>query len=136
VSEIELRWFDDDGVRRPAGAAGDVGCQHRSREIRHRAIRLVEFPPPGSMHLMRDPLDQYERVARISQSRLEFLMGVTEFYRPRTDTTMTIAAERLAVIAAVTRVATLAVIVPRLSVVGPMITTVCSSIAIPAGVAP
>ena len=51
---------------------------------------------------MRDLLDQYERVARISQSRLEFLMGVTEFYRARTDTKMTIAAERLAVIAAVT----------------------------------
>ncbi len=51
---------------------------------------------------MRDLLDQYERVARISQSQLEFLMGVTEFYRARTDTKMTIAAERLAVIAAVT----------------------------------
>jgi Mg2+ and Co2+ transporter CorA len=31
-----------------------------------------------------------------------FLMGVTEFYRARTDTKMTIAAERLAVIAAIT----------------------------------
>ena len=71
-------------------------------EIYHRAIRLVEFAPPESMHLMRDLLDQYERVARISQSQLEFLMGVTEFYRARTDTKMTIAAERLAVIAAVT----------------------------------
>jgi len=39
---------------------------------------------------------------RISQSQLDFLMGVTEFYRARTDTKMTIAAERLAVIAAVT----------------------------------
>jgi magnesium transporter len=52
---------------------------------------------------MRDLLDQYERVARISQSQLQFLMGVTEFYRARTETKMTIAAERLAVIAAVTR---------------------------------
>jgi magnesium transporter len=51
---------------------------------------------------MRDLLDQYERVARISQSQLQFLMGVTEFYRARTETKMTIAAERLAVIAAVT----------------------------------
>ncbi len=71
-------------------------------EIYHRAVRLVDFAPPESMHLMRDLLDQYERVARISQSQLEFLMGVTEFYRARTDTKMTIAAERLAVIAAVT----------------------------------
>ena len=51
---------------------------------------------------MRDLLDQYKRVSHLSQSQLEFLMGVTEFYRARTDTTMTIAAERLAVIAAVT----------------------------------
>ena len=51
---------------------------------------------------MKDLLDQYQRVSQISQSQLEFLMGVTEFYRARTDTKMTIAAERLAVIAAVT----------------------------------
>ncbi len=51
---------------------------------------------------MRDLFDQYERVARISQSQLEFLMGVTEFHRARTDTKMTLAAERLAVSAAVT----------------------------------
>ncbi|HEX2705602.1 MAG TPA: hypothetical protein VHM65_07580, partial [Candidatus Lustribacter sp.] len=31
-----------------------------------------------------------------------FLQGVTDFYRARTDTKMTIAAERLAVIAAIT----------------------------------
>jgi Mg2+ and Co2+ transporter CorA len=41
-------------------------------------------------------------VAHISDSQLVFLMGVTEFYRARTDTKMTIAAERLAVIAAIT----------------------------------
>ena len=52
--------------------------------------------------MMEDLLDQYERVASISQSQLDFLMGVTEFYRARTDTKMTIAAERLAVIAAIT----------------------------------
>ena len=41
-------------------------------------------------------------MASISQAQLNFLMGVTEFYRARTDTKMTIAAERLAVIAAIT----------------------------------
>ena len=41
-------------------------------------------------------------MASISQAQLDFLMGVTEFYRARTDTKMTIAAERLAVIAAIT----------------------------------
>ena len=51
---------------------------------------------------MEDLLDQYERVANIAQAQLDFLVGVTDFYRARTDTKMTIAAERLAVIAALT----------------------------------
>jgi Mg2+ and Co2+ transporter CorA len=72
-------------------------------EIYRRAINLGRrFAPKENIKLMRDLLDQYQRVSHISQSQLEFLMGVTEFYRARTDTKMTIAAERLAVIAAVT----------------------------------
>jgi hypothetical protein len=41
---------------------------------------------------MKDVLDQYETVTHISDSRLRFLIGVTEFYRARTDTKITIAA--------------------------------------------
>jgi len=71
-------------------------------EIYQRAIKLTNFASEEGKKLMIDLLDQYERVSRISQSQLDFLMGVTEFYRARTDTKMTIAAERLAVIAAIT----------------------------------
>jgi Mg2+ and Co2+ transporter CorA len=71
-------------------------------EIYRRAIKLTRFASPQGLALMKDVLDQYETVAHISDSQLVFLMGVTEFYRARTDTKMTIAAERLAVIAAVT----------------------------------
>ena len=71
-------------------------------EIYRRAIKLTTFAPPEGLGLMQDVLDQYETVAHISDSQLVFLMGVTEFYRARTDTKMTIAAERLAVIAAIT----------------------------------
>ena len=71
-------------------------------EIYRRAIRLTRFAPPEGLELMRDVLDQYETVTNISDSQLLFLIGVTEFYRARTDTKMTIAAERLAVIAALT----------------------------------
>jgi Mg2+ and Co2+ transporter CorA len=71
-------------------------------EIYRRAIKLTTFAPPEGVELMKDVLDQYETVAHISDAQLVFLMGVTEFYRARTDTKMTIAAERLAVIAAVT----------------------------------
>ena len=71
-------------------------------EIYRRAIKLARFAPPEGLELMKDVLDQYETVAHISDSQVVFLMGVTEFYRARTDTKMTIAAERLAVIAAIT----------------------------------
>ena len=71
-------------------------------EIYRRAIKVITFAPEQDLDLMRDLLDQYERVAHISESQIDFLKGVTEFYRARTDTKMTIAAERLAVIAAVT----------------------------------
>jgi Mg2+ and Co2+ transporter CorA len=71
-------------------------------EIYRRAIKLTTFAPPEGLALMKDVLDQYETVAHISEAQLTFLTGVTEFYRARTDTKMTFAAERLAVIAAVT----------------------------------
>ena len=71
-------------------------------EIYQRAIKITKFTGKEETDLMVDLLDQYERVSHISQSQLDFLMGVTEFYRARTDTKMTIAAERLAVIAAIT----------------------------------
>jgi Mg2+ and Co2+ transporter CorA len=71
-------------------------------EIYRRAIKLTRFAPPEGQELMMDVLDQYETVTHISDSQLLFLVGVTEFYRARTDTKMSIAAERLAVIAALT----------------------------------
>ncbi|HSF98244.1 MAG TPA: CorA family divalent cation transporter [Ornithinibacter sp.] len=51
---------------------------------------------------LEDLRDQYDRLARVTSSQLEFLEGATSFYRARTDTRMLIAAERLAVIAAIT----------------------------------
>ena len=71
-------------------------------EIYRRAIKLTTFASPEGLERMKDVLDQYESVARISEAQMRFQQGVTEFYRARTDTKMTIAAERLAVIAAIT----------------------------------
>jgi magnesium transporter len=70
-------------------------------KICRRAIRLTDFAPPDGLALMKNVLDQYETVAHLSGARCVFLMGVTEFYRARTDTKITIAAESLAVIAAI-----------------------------------
>ena len=58
-------------------------------------------PRPDGLALMKDVLDQYETVAHLSGAQCVFLMGATEFYRARTDTKITIAAESLAVIAAI-----------------------------------
>ena len=71
-------------------------------EIYRRAIKLTTFAPAEGLERMKDVLDQYETVARISAAQMLFQQGVTEFYRARTDTKITIAAERLAVIAAIT----------------------------------
>jgi magnesium transporter len=71
-------------------------------EIYRRAIKLTRFAPPEGLELMKEVFDQYQTVAHISDSQLRFLVGVSEFYRARTDTKMTIAAERLAVIAVLT----------------------------------
>ena len=74
----------------------------QASEIYRRAVTIIDFAPPDGLAKMRDALDQFERVASIAQSQLDFLQGVTEFYRARTDTKMTIAGEKLAVIAALT----------------------------------
>jgi magnesium transporter len=55
-----------------------------------------------AMNLLADAEDQFGRIAAIADTQREYLQGVIEFYQTRTNTKMTIAAERLAVIAAVT----------------------------------
>lgn len=74
----------------------------QSMEIYSRAVRLMEGAAKADVRLLGDLKDQYQRLSRITQSQLDFLQGVTDYYRTRTDTKMTIAAERLAVIAAIT----------------------------------
>ena len=72
-------------------------------EVFARAIRLSDGELDTTDHQHVDDLeDQYHRLWRIAHSQLAFLQGVTDFYRARNDTRMTIAGERLAVIAAVT----------------------------------
>ncbi len=71
-------------------------------EVFARAAKLRGDLPRADTRMLADLHDQYHRLERITSSQLDFLHGVTEYYRARTDTRMTIAAERLAVIAAVT----------------------------------
>ena len=47
-------------------------------------------------------VDQFRRLGTMADGQKDYLQGTIEFYQTRTNTKMTIAAERLAVIAAVT----------------------------------
>ena len=49
-----------------------------------------------------DTVDQFDRLRAMAHGQKDYLQGTIEFYQARTNTKMTIAAERLAVIAAVT----------------------------------
>ena len=52
--------------------------------------------------LARDLADQFDRVRSVADGESQFLFGVIELYQTKVNTKMTVAMERLAVIAAVT----------------------------------
>jgi Mg2+ and Co2+ transporter CorA len=72
-----------------------------SHEVYGRMQALKVFGTDGQ-ELLENNLDQFQRLATMARSQEDYLQGVIEFYQTRTNTKMTIAAERLAVIAAVT----------------------------------
>ena len=72
-----------------------------SAEIYGRLRGLEVYGEEGQRQLD-NSLDQFSRLATMAHSQEEYLQGVIGFYQTRTNTKMTIAAERLAVIAAVT----------------------------------
>ncbi len=72
-----------------------------SREVYGRMATLGVWPGPEHA-MLTDLEDQFRRITAMAEGQREYLQGVIEFYQARTNTKMTIAAERLAVIAAVT----------------------------------
>lgn len=73
----------------------------QSRELYGRMAALGRVAPP-ERPLLDDLIDQFDRVRALANSQKDYLQGVIDFYRSRTDTKMMIAAERLAVVAVVT----------------------------------
>jgi Mg2+ and Co2+ transporter CorA len=73
-----------------------------SREIYGRMATLTRFVPADAQPMVVDIGDQFERIKGLADGETAFLQAVIEFHESRTNTKMTIAAERLAVIAAVT----------------------------------
>jgi len=74
----------------------------QTAQIYRRVSGVPRAVPEESRHLVADLIDQFDRIAGLAGEEKDYLQGVIEFYRTRTDTKMTIAAERLAVIAVVT----------------------------------
>lgn len=74
----------------------------QTAEIYRRLAGIPRAVPEESRHLVTDLVDQFDRIAGLASEEKDYLQGVIEFYRARTETKMTIAAERLAVIAVVT----------------------------------
>ncbi|CAM3907592.1 magnesium transporter CorA family protein [Smaragdicoccus niigatensis] len=73
-----------------------------SREIYGRMVTIEAFGEGQGQHLLRDAVDQFEHLAVMADRQKDYLQGTIEFYQARTNTKMTIAAERLAVIASIT----------------------------------
>lgn len=71
-------------------------------EVYGRIAVLQDRVPADDLPLVNDVVDQLNRIRGLADGEREYLQGVIEYYRTRADTKMTIAAERLAVIAVVT----------------------------------
>ena len=67
-----------------------------------RMAGLSRLPDDSAREYLRDLADQFERVRSIADGESHFLFGVIELYQTKVNTKMTVAMERLAVIAAVT----------------------------------
>lgn len=74
----------------------------QSVEVFARAAALERFVDDADRGYARDLADQFERVRSIADGEAQFLHGVIELYQTRVNTKMTVAMERLAVIAAIT----------------------------------
>lgn len=71
-------------------------------EIYARMTALDRIVPADDLPFARDLADQFDRVRSIAEGETQFLFNVIDLYQTRVTTKMTVAMERLAVIAAVT----------------------------------
>ena len=73
-----------------------------SREVYGRMATLEVFGDGRGQTRLTDIVDQFQRIATMADGQKDYLQGVNDFFRTRIDTKMTVAAERLAVIAVIT----------------------------------
>ncbi|HEY2762819.1 MAG TPA: CorA family divalent cation transporter [Pseudonocardiaceae bacterium] len=77
-------------------------CTDNSLEAYERLIHDAPHIPRGGRSLVEDIVDRFDRARTLADTEKDYLQGVIEFYRTRTETKLTVATERLAVIVAVT----------------------------------
>jgi Mg2+ and Co2+ transporter CorA len=73
-----------------------------SRDVYARMTAMARLVPPERKPLLDDVVDQFQRVHSLATAQRAYLEGVIDYYRTRTETKMSIAAERLTVVAVVT----------------------------------
>ncbi len=71
-------------------------------DVWHRMSRIRGLVDDDESRLAEDAADQFDRVRSMADGEAHFLFGVIELYQTKVHTKMTVAMERLAVIAAVT----------------------------------
>jgi Mg2+ and Co2+ transporter CorA len=74
----------------------------QSYDVYARMSTLERLVPEQDQPFVTDLADQFDRVRSIGDGESQFLFGVIELYQTRVSTKMTVAMERLAVIAAIT----------------------------------
>lgn len=74
----------------------------QSCEVYGRMSALAGVLPDEARPWVDDLVDQFDRVKNVGDGEKEFLVGVIDLYQSRVTTKMTVAMERLAVLAAVT----------------------------------
>lgn len=89
------------------GPSGHVHYLELDQIIGDNYVVTVHGPinpavPAADRPLVADAVDQLNRIRGLADGEREYPQGVIEFYRARAETKMTVAAERLAVIAVVT----------------------------------
>jgi magnesium transporter len=86
-------------VRHGLLTVGTMAMLNHEVYDRMATVRMADVDTGRSSE---DIVDQFARIATMTDGQRRYIQGVIEFYQTRTNTKMTIAAERLAVIAAVT----------------------------------
>ena len=74
----------------------------QAHDIQARITSLEGHVPQEARRHAADLADQFERVRSLGDGETQFLVGVIDLYQTRVTTKMTVAMERLAVIAAIT----------------------------------